>query len=197
MTTTPTTPAGPSAAPPAPERSSSLIWWIIGIILAAVLILGLGTALIAFYFARQVEVIRTGSEGVEVRTPAGTLRAGTGQQKTGLPEYPGARSVETPGSVEIAGTEEGDSFMATVAKFRTADTLAVVDEWYREQLPASFEREAAGVMVRKGRMFGTEIRSSDIAYIEEKDGSATFVVLRRHSTETEIVLARIGKQEVQ
>jgi len=193
-----TTPAStPQPSAPAPERSSSLIWWIVGIVLAAVLILGLGTALIAFYFARQVEVIRSGADSVEVRTPAGTLRAGTGRQETGLPEYPGVRSTETPGTVELAGTDEHDGFIVTVAKFRTPDSLPTVDEWYRERLPASFEREAAGVMVRKGRLFGTEIRSSDIAYIEEKEGSAAFVVLRRYTTETEIVLARIGKQEVQ
>jgi len=194
MTTPVSTPQPPA---PIPQRSSSLIWWIVGIVLAAVLILGLGTALIAFYFARQVEVIRSGADGVEVRTPAGTLRAGTGKQETGLPEYPGARSTETPGTVELAGTDEDNSFMVTVAKFRTSDPLATVDEWYRERLPSSFEREAAGVMVRKRRVFGTEIRSSDIAYIEEKDGNLSFVTLRRSTTETEITLARIGKQEVQ
>jgi len=194
MTTRVSTPQ-PSA--PAPQHSSSLIWWIVGIVLAAVLILGLGTALIAFYFARQVEVIRTGAEGVEVRTPAGTLRAGTGKQETGLPEYPGAHSTEMPGTVELAGTDDHDGFIVTVAKFRTPDSLPTVDEWYRERLPSSFVREAAGVMVRKRRIFGAEIRSSDIAYIEERDDNISFVVLRRYTTETEITLARIGKQEVQ
>ncbi|MGH9815589.1 MAG: hypothetical protein ACRD6I_05875 [Candidatus Acidiferrales bacterium] len=193
-------PIAPTVPPPSPppERSRSLLWWIIGLVVAAVLILGLGTALVAFYFAREVDVIRTGPDGVEIRTPAGTLRAGTSEKpNTGLPEYPNARLSETPGTVELSGPGDEETFLVTAAKYRTNDAPATVDEWYREQLGPSFEREPAGAMVRKRRLFGTEVRSDDLAYIEERDESLRFVVIRRHRTETEIVLARIGKQEVQ
>jgi len=187
------TPAPPQ--PPAPPRSRSLLWWIIGLLVAAVVILGLGAAMIAFYLAR-VEVVRTGPESVEVRTPFGSMRAEKGQADTGLPDYPGARVTETPATVEITGPSD-DGFMVTAGKYRTPDSLPAVDQWYREHLPDSFEREPAGVMVRKRRLFGTEVRSDDLAYIEEKDDVIRFVVIRRHATETEIVLARLGKQEVQ
>jgi hypothetical protein len=52
-------------------------------------------------------------------------------------------------------------------------------------------------MIRKRRIFGTEVRSDDLAYIEERDDVIRFVVIRRQGRETEIVLARLGKQEVQ
>ncbi len=188
-------PAPPRPIAPAPERSRSLLWWIVGLVIAAMVILGLGGTLIAFYLAR-VEVVRTGAEGVEVRTPLGTIRADKDKPDTGLPEYPGARMAETPGTVEITAPNE-EGFLVTAAKYRTADPLVTVDEWYRGQLAASFEREPAGTMIRKRRIFGVEVHSDDLAYIEEKDDGVRFVVIRRHSTETEIVLARIGKQEVQ
>jgi len=173
------------------------VWWIVGVVVAALAILGLGTVLVATYLARKVEVIRATSEGVEIRTPAGTLRAGTTEkQETGLPEYPGAHVSEPMGSIELAGDAEM-GFLVTAAKYRTRDALATVDQWYLEKLGPEFTREAAGVMVRKRQLFGVEVRSSDVAYIEEKEDSMRFVVLRREGLETEIVLAHIGKQEVQ
>lgn len=190
------TPAPPRPTGPAQERKSSLLLWVIGLVVAAVVILGLGGGLIAFYLARQVEVVRTGPESVEVRTPLGSIRADKGKAETGLPEYPSARMTETPGTVEIAGPDE-EGFLVTAAKYRTTDAIATVDEWYRGQLASSFEREPAGTMVRKRRIFGTEVRSDDLAYIEERDEVIRFVVIRRQGRETEIVLARIGKQEVQ
>jgi hypothetical protein len=190
------TPAPPPPTAPAPERKSSLLLWVIGLIVAAIVILGLGGALIAFYLARQIEVVRTGPEGVEVRTPLGSIRTDKGKVETGLPEFPGARMTETPGTVEIAGPDE-EGFLVTAAKYRTADAVATVDEWYRGQLAPSFEREPAGTMIRKRRIFGTEVRSDDLAYIEERDDVIRFVVIRRQGRETEIVLARLGKQEVQ
>ena len=170
--------------------------WVVGLIVAAVVILGLGGALVAFFFVRQIDVVRTGPEGVEVRTPLGSIRANQGKAETGLPEYPGARITETPGTVEISGPND-EGFVVTVAKYRTTDAVATVDEWYRGQLAGSFEREPAGTMVRKRRIFGTEVRSDDLAYIEEQDDVIRFVVIRRERTETEVVLARLGKQEVQ
>ena len=190
------TPAPPRPTVPAPERKGSLLLWIIGLIVAAIVILGLGGALIAFYLARQVEVVRTGPDGVEVRTPLGTIRANRDKAETGLPEYPGARMTDTPGTVEISGPED-EGFLVTVGKYRTPDAPATVDEWYRGRLASSFEREPAGTMVRKRHIFGTEVRSDDLAYIEEKDDVIRFVVIRRQGFETEIVLARLGKQDVQ
>ena len=190
------TPAPPHPTAPAPERKGSLLLWVLGLIVAAIVILGLGGALIVFYLARQVEVVRTGPEGVEVRTPLGSIRANRDKAETGLPEYPGARMTDTPGTVEISGPED-EGFLVTVGKYRTANALATVDEWYRGQLASSFERESPGTMVRKRRIFGTEVRSDDLAYIEEKDDVIRFVVIRRQGFETEIVLARLGKQEVQ
>lgn len=187
------TPAPPQ--PPASAGSRSLLGWVIGLVIVAVVILGLGGALIALYLSR-VTVVRTGPESVEVRTPFGSMRAEKGQADTGLPDYPGARVTETPATVEISGPND-DGFVVTAAKYRTPDSLPAVDQWYREQLAPSFEREPAGVMVRKRRLFGTEVRSDDLAYIEEKDNVIRFVVIRRHATETEIVLARLGKREVQ
>jgi hypothetical protein len=188
--------ASPVAPSPPPRSGRNLFLWVIGLLAAAVVVLGLGGALIAFYLARQVEVIRTGPEGVEVRTPLGSIRAEQGKAETGLPEYPGARMTETPGTVEIAGPGE-EGFLVTAAKYRTADAVATVDEWYRGQLASSFEREPAGTMIRKRRLFGTEVRSDDLAYIEEKDDVIRFVVIRRQGRETEIVLARLGRQDVQ
>jgi hypothetical protein len=190
-----TNPTSPTPAPTQP-RKSNLVWWVLGVVVAAVALLGLGGVLLALFFAREIEVVRTGPEAVEIRTPAGSIKAEKGgKPETGLPEYPGARVTELPAMVEITGPDE-EGFEVTTAKYRTPDPAAQVDEWYRSKLGQEFVREEPGRMTRKQRLFGAEIRSDDIAYVHEQDELIRFVVIRSRRTESEIVLARLGRQEL-
>ncbi len=187
----------PSPAPAGtPQRKSNLVWWIAGVVLAAVVLLGLGGVLLALFFAREIEVVRTSPEAVEIRTPAGSIKAEKGgKPETGLPEYPGARITDLPAAVEISGPDD-EGFQATTAKYRTPDPAARVDEWYRAELGPEFEREESGKMIRKKGLFGVEVRSDDIVYVAERNDAVRFVVIRSHRAETEIVLARLGKDEL-
>jgi hypothetical protein len=179
---------------PAPEKKVSWVWWVLGLLGAGLAVLVVGALLVSVYVARQVEVQRAG-DSVEIRTPVGGLRAGkTEAADPGLPVYPGAQLTEPGAQVEITGPDD-DSLAVVAAKYRTTDPIDKVDEWYRERLGKDFIREGPGVSVRKGRIFGVEVKSSDIAFIHELDDGMRVVALERKGGGVEIALVRLGRSE--
>jgi hypothetical protein len=175
------------------ERTSSLLWWVLGLLGCGIVVLGLGTVLAWRILAPQVEVVRS-SGGVEVKTPAGGVNVHREGDDTGLPKYPGAELTEPGATVEIESPVE-DLVAVTVARYRSADPVDKVDDWYRERLGGEFEREASGKMERKKAIFGTEVASSDVAYVRDRENLLEAVVLRRKGQGTEIVLVRAGEPE--
>ena len=186
----------PAQGPPEHEKKSNLLWWLLGLLAIGIAVLGLGGVLIASYVLRNVRVQQSGSR-VEIQTPVGEVKVSKDvAANPGLPVYPGATVAEAGATVEIgAPAEETVSIVA--ARYRTADPLPKVDDWYREQLGADFKREGPGVMVRKKDITGLQVKSSDVAFISEKDDLVRVVALERKGIYTEIALARIGKQETQ
>jgi hypothetical protein len=100
-------------------------------------------------------------------------------------------------TVEITAPTEEDSVHITAARYRTPDPIEKVDEWYQEKLGPDFTREGPGIAKRKKDILGISVKSSDTAYISEKDDMLRVVALERKGLYTEIALARIGKQETQ
>ena len=183
--------AAKPAAPPEPK--SSLLPWLLGLLVAGIAILGLGTVIVWRVIAPQVEVIRT-SGGVEVNTPVGRLKAGREGDETGLPKYPGAELTEPGATVEVESPTE-DNVAITVAKYRTTDALDKVDDWYKERLGTDFEREGLGKMDRKRLIYGTEVSTGDVAFLQDRERLLQAVILRRKGLLTEIVLLRAGAPE--
>ncbi len=179
--------------PAKPERSSSLLWWVLGLLVTGIVVLGAGTIIAWRILAPQVEVIRT-SSGVEVKTPVGDLKAKREGDDTGLPKYPGAELTEPGATVEIESPAE-DSVAITVAKYRTNDAIDKVDGWYRERLGPEFERESTGKMERKRAIYGTEVSADDVAFLQDREQQVLAVILKRKGLATEIVLLRAGEPE--
>jgi hypothetical protein len=177
------------------EKKSSILAWLLGMLAAAVVILSLGAYLVVRYLAREVQVIRTG-DTVTVTTPAGELKVSKGGDETGLPEHPSAKMTE-PGATVTIEAANGEEAEVTVAKYRTGEPLDQVDAWYKERLGPEFEREGTGKMERKKTVFGVEIRSDDVVFLNDKEENKQFVALRRSGAGTEIILIRISESAPQ
>lgn len=191
------TPATSPAPQPASEEKEGGLWvWLLGLVVAGIVILGVGGMIVAGYLSRSIQVTQRGHE-VEITTPAGGLKMSrNAAADTGLPVYPGALVNEPGGTVELMGAD-GEAVGVTAAKYRTPDPLEKVDTWYQEQLGKDFSREGIGITLKKKDIFGIEVRSDDIAFISDKDDMLRVVALRKRGLQTEIAMARIGKTEAQ
>ena len=182
---------------PSPQKSSGSLWaWALGLIAAGFLILGAGALVVTRYLVRSIEVNR-GNTSVEINTPVGTLKAARDDSADpGLPVYPGAKVSQAAGSVELATPDE-ESVHLIAAHYRTIDPIEKVDAWYREQLSTDFKREGPGITNRKKDINGIVVKSSDIAYISDKDDLVLVVALEKRFNSVEIKLLRAGKKEAQ
>lgn len=184
MSTTPT---------PTPQRNN-LLWWLLGLLVAGIVILGVGGVLAARFFLRSVHVSQ---DRVEVQTPIGEIKVAKNvAADPGLPVYPGAAMVEPGATVELTAPND-EGIHVTAAHYRTSDTLEKVDAWYREHLGPEFEREGAGKAERKKNIFGIQVKSDDVAFISEKNDLVRVVAIEKRMAGVEIALARIGKRETQ
>jgi hypothetical protein len=183
-----------STPAPTTEKKSNLLWWLLGLLLVAILVLLLGVVLIGQYVLRTVQVTRDG-DLVAVSTPMGELRVDrSAETDPGLPVYPGAEVSDRGGVVELSPPGDDPVFI-TAARYRTQASLAEVDTWYREQLGQDFQREGPGRTERKGRLFGVDVRSDDVVFLSEGDELMRAVALRRQGLYTEIALVRISRRE--
>lgn len=184
-------------SPQQPEKKSNAIWWILGVLVVAILVFAIGGMMIAAYYLRGAVEVRQAAGQVEIQAPGVSVKVDkSAPPDTGLPLYPGASVAETGGTVEI-GSPTDETVRVVAARYRTSDAVEVVDEWYQQKLGPDFRREGPGVMIRKKEIFGISVKSSDIAFISEADDVLRVVVLERKGLYTEIGLARIGKQEAQ
>ncbi len=183
-----TTPAKPAA-----EKKSTLLWWVLGLLLASILLLGLGILLVSRFMIGQLQITQSPTE-VEVRTQVGEIRVSQDERPVlDLPVYPNARLVDPPATVELS-PPDAESVFITTAKYRTDDQPSTVDAWYQEQLGKEFEREGPNVMLHKKEVFGVEIRSDDILFLAKEEERMRAVVIQKKGFATEIALLHIGKQ---
>ena len=193
---TPPIPGPADQRKPAPEKSSSIWLWIIGLVVAGTLILGLGALFVTRFLMQRIAISRAG-ESVEINTPVGSVKATQDETANpGLPIYPDAKLAQAGGSVELSAPDE-EAVNLISAHYRTIDPIEKVDAWYREQLSADFRREGPGVMNKKKNINGILVRSNDIAFISEKGDLVRVVALQKSSNGVEIALLRVGKPEAQ
>jgi len=181
---------------PTPERKSTWVVWLLGLLAAGLVVLVGGALLLSVYVARQVEIQRAGNQ-VEIRTPVGEVKVSKSEQAhAGLPVYPGATLLDPAAQVEVMASAE-ESVSVVAARYRTTDPIEKVDDWYREHLGSEFVREGPGVMDRKKKVFGIQVKSDDVAFISEKDDVLRVVALERKLAAVEIALVRIGHDQPQ
>ncbi|MCL6481748.1 MAG: hypothetical protein K6U02_08475 [Firmicutes bacterium] len=169
-----------------------MLWWILGLLLASVVLLGLGIFLVGQFMIRQIQITQSPTE-VEVHTPVGDIRMTQDERPVlDLPVYPKARLVDAPATVELS-PPDADPVFITTAKYRTDDPPSAVDAWYQEQLGNGFEREGPSVMVHKKEVFGVEIRSDDVLFLAKEAERMRAVVIQKKGLATEIALLHIGK----
>ena len=191
--------------PPAPQKKSSALPWILGIIGGALLILVLFGFLIAGYIVKNIRVSREGRE-VQIQTPGGSLTVSkTDADAVGLPVYPGAEPVQSGASVQIttpvfrlkSGKLSPPASWSTAAHYRTKDSLDKVDAWYRERLGAEFRREVPSG--RHGTLViqGVHVGGDGIAFVSDRGDFARVVALQPKFSGVEIALVRAGRQEPQ
>lgn len=181
---------------PPVNKSGSLLPWLLGVLGAGVVILGLLAFLTVKYILSEGAIRRQGRQ-VTISTPLGELKVDKGADP-GLPKYPGARVTEEGASVELtAPTDEKLEIIA--AHYRTADSLEKVDHWYRGTLGSEFEREGPGEKrtISNASTPYLHIASSETAYVSDRKDTVRLVVLKERSDGVEIKLVRIGPREAQ
>ncbi len=177
---------------PAAEKKSTLLWWVLGLLVASVALLGLGIFLVGQFMIRQIQITQSPTE-VEVRTPVGDIRMTQDARPVlDLPVYPNARLVNAPATVELSPPDAEPVFITT-AKYRTDDQPSAVDAWYQEQLGKEFEREGPHVMLHKKEVFGVEIRSDDILFLAKEEKQMRAVVIQKKGFATDIALLHVGQ----
>jgi hypothetical protein len=168
---------------------------VLGILVAAIVLFGLGAFLAVTFIARTVRVEEAGNK-VEIQTPVGSIRASKDAPNPGLPVYPGATVTDAGAKVELEGPED-ESLAIVGAHYRTIDPIEKVDAWYADRLGPEFKREGSGVYLKKKDIIGAQVESGDIAFVSEKDELVRVVALKKKFNAVEIVLLRIGKTEPQ
>jgi hypothetical protein len=190
---TPPNPLQPAA--PA-NRSGSLIPWLLGMIGAGVVILGLFAFATVRFILREGTIRKQGRQ-VTISTPLGELKVDHGAEP-GLPKYPGASIEKESASVELTAPTD-DKLEIIAAHYFTSDALDRVDAWYGRTLGNDFEREGSGEKrtINNSHIPYLHIESSETAYVSDRKDIVRLVVLNERPGGVEIKLVRIGPREVQ
>ena len=148
-----------------------------------------GILAVLFAFALLVTVTVLGTfwavrhyARIEVHTPFGDLEVEKPEEvarKLDLPIYPGVIASEKGVSLRIFDDEGAADIL--VSKFRTRDSLAQVDTWYRGKLGTEFKRE-------EGQMFGH--RREGVGFFRETAGRSRGVALQPKHGDVEIIVFR-------
>lgn len=179
--------------PGAPPTSNKALWWILGTIIALLLVMIAGGLYIASRVIRGVSV--EGPNQVQIRTPAGSInveKAGTND--TGLPVYPGATLRDEGARVQFNPSGENTGVGLAAVSYLSSDPLDKVSAWYRQNLDSTFELEKNQSVMQVN---GMDVGRADLAYVSHQNDRVRIVALEKRRGQTRIALVRIGKQEAQ
>lgn len=129
-----TTPAGVTQPPPPVQGSALKTILIIGVVLVALVVVGIATSVIVgIKIARRSHVKQEGDK-VSVYTPFGTVEtnadAEAAAKNLGMEIYPGARIVKNSSASAVIGG------MTTVAaRFESDDSVSKVADFYKHRFP--------------------------------------------------------------
>ncbi len=198
-----TTPAqGPPPGVPLPQGPPSsntrALLWVLGIVVALVVVFVGGGLYIASRIVRNVTVGPNGN--VQVSTPAGEISVKkTTVDTTGLPVFPGATLQPKGAQVQFEPSkEEGGGVGVNVASYVTSASLNEVAAWYRKNLDPSFE-ERHGDRVGSTDFGVIQMGHPSIAFVSKNEAHdrARIIALKPEGDQTKIALVRVGKQEPQ
>jgi hypothetical protein len=184
-----------SSAPAPQPKSNNTIWWILGIVAGAIVLLAAGSLIFVGLFIRHVSVDDSGKK-VVVDTPVGTIRVHNDEtHTTALPVYPGSTAVESEGTSIELSSRSGAAMGVVVENYTTSDDLDKVSVWYQQKLGPKYRRESdADGTLHARDQHGIK---ADIVFKNESGEGARIVALAKNSSGVEITLLRFGKKEIQ
>jgi hypothetical protein len=125
-----------------------------------------------------------------LRVPGGSLRLQKeSQMGPGLPVFPGATLVLPDENATKETLKQARSGVSTVL-YHTADSRAVVDNWYASHLGPEFARHDAGENPLPAIFRDARVSDSDIAFVAERNRQVRIVALSLDSEGTKISLVR-------
>ncbi|MGA8220460.1 MAG: hypothetical protein WB780_02320 [Candidatus Acidiferrales bacterium] len=184
-----------SSAPAPKPKSSNAIWWVLGVMAGAIVLLVAGSLIFAGLFIRHVSVNESGNK-VVVDTPVGSIRVNNDEtHPTGLPIYPGATSLKTEGTSIELSSQSGAAMGVATENYTTSDDLDKVSAWYQQKLGPKYRREsdAGGTLHARGQ-HGAK---ADIVFTNDSGEGSRIVTLTKKFSGVEITLLRFGKREIQ
>jgi len=177
--------------PPAPQNRA--LWWVLGVIVALLLLIIGGGLFLALHIARDVAV--KGPNDVELHTPAGEVSIHkTAEDNTGLPVYPGATLRPEGARIQFEPSHQEAGFGLAAASYLSTDDLEKVGSWYRKNLDPSFQQDKKKATVRFG---GADVGHADLSFVSKQEDRLRIVALERRGGETKITLVRMGRQQAQ
>jgi len=186
-----------SPVPPAQKSSSNVIWWVLGIIGVCITLVIIAGLVVVSVLVHRVRV-NSRDNKVEIQTPVGNLSVNQdSEHTTGLPVYPGA-TVEKSQGVNFDVSANGKSAGLAIEKYTSEDSRETVQQWYATRLGAEFKLQVAhpgGNDQIQG--LPINVKTTDVAFVDDRGNGARVVALARHGDGTEITLVRAGKKEPQ
>jgi hypothetical protein len=128
-----------------------------------------------------------------LQVPGGALRLQKeSQMGPGLPAYPGATLVLPNEESTKETLKQAQGGVSTVT-YHTADSRAVVDNWYKSHLGPEFTRHDAGENPLPEIFHDTRVSDSDTAFVAERKTQVRIVALSLDSEGTKISLIRLDR----
>jgi hypothetical protein len=186
-----------SPMPPPQKSSSNVIWWVLGIIGACITLVIIAGLVVVSVLVHRVRV-STKNNNVEIQTPVGSLKVNQdNEHTTGLPVYPGA-TLEKSRGVSFDVESNGKSAGLAIEKYTSDDSRETVQQWYASKLGAEFKLKVAN-QGGNDQIQGlpVDVKTTDVAFVDDRGNGARVVALARHGDGTEITLVRAGKKEPQ
>jgi hypothetical protein len=194
MAASPVPPPRPVAPP---QKSSNVIWWVLGIIGTCILLVIIAGLVVVSALVHRVRVNARDNK-VEIQTPVGSLKVNQdSEHATGLPVYPGA-SLEKSQGASFEVSANGKSAGLAIEKYTSDDSREKVQEWYATKLGAEFKLKIA-TQGGKEQIPGVpfDVNTTDVAFVNEQTDGSRVVALGHKREGTEITLVRVGKREPQ
>jgi len=173
------------------SSSKSLLWMMIALFSGIGVLLG-GGMFLASRVVRTLGLSAT-TDRDTLKVPGGALRLQKeSQMGPGLPAYPGATLVLPNEESTKETLKQAQGGMSTVT-YHTADSRAVVDNWYTSHLGPEFTRHDAGENPLPEIFHDTRVSDSDIAFVAERKTQVRIVALSLDSEGTKISLIRFDR----
>ena len=186
-----------SPMPPPQKSSSNVIWWVLGIIGACITLVIIAGLVVISVLVHRVKVNARDNK-VEIQTPVGNLSVNQDSERTtGLPVYPGA-TLEKSQGVNFDVSANGKSAGLAIEKYTSDDSRETVQGWYASKLGSEFKLKVAD-QGGNDQIQGlpVDVKTTDVAFVDDRGNGARVVALGRHGDGTEITLVRAGKKEPQ